>query len=68
MLILLILLIALAVILAEPIKKQITKTLYKKEYSNLVGKTMREKYESGLIKNDVEFKEVFKNVLSCCKG
>ena len=42
--------------------------LYKKEYSNLVGKTMREKYESGLIKNDVEFKEVFENVLSCCKG
>ena len=42
--------------------------LYKKEYSNLVGKTMREKYESGLIKNDVEFKEVFENVLSYCKG
>ena len=36
--------------------------------TNLVGKTMREKYESGLIKNDVEFKEVFENVLSCCKG
>lgn len=29
---------------------------------------MREKYESGLIKNDVEFKEVFENVLSYCKG
>ena len=42
--------------------------LYKKEYSNLVGKMMREKYESGLIKNDDEFKEVFENVLSCCKG
>lgn len=36
--------------------------------TNLVGKTMREKYESGLIKNDVEFKEVFENVLSYCKG
>ena len=42
--------------------------LYKKEYSNLVGKMMREKYESGLIKNDDEFKEVYENVLSCCKG
>ena len=29
---------------------------------------MREKDESGLIKNDDEFKEVFENVLSCCKG
>ena len=39
MLISLILLMALAVILAEPIKKQITKTLYKKEYSEYVTKT-----------------------------
>lgn len=41
---------------------------YKKEYSNSVGKMMRQNYESGLIKNEAEFKEVLENVLSCCKG
>lgn len=39
--------------------------LYKKqEYPNSIGQTMREKYESGLIRNQKEFEEVLNNVLS----
>jgi putative GTP pyrophosphokinase len=37
--------------------------LYKKEYPVSLGKTMREKYEAGLIRNKIEFEEVLKNVL-----
>lgn len=38
--------------------------LYKKNYPLEIGKIMREKYESGLIRNEHEFKEVLNNVLS----
>ena len=38
--------------------------LYKKNYPTEMGKVMRGKYESGLIRNEHEFKEVLKNVLS----
>ena len=38
--------------------------LYKKDYPVETGKIMREKYENGLIRNEYEFKEVLKNVLS----
>ena len=38
--------------------------LYKKNYPIETGKIMREKYESGLIRNEDEFKEVLNNVLS----
>ena len=37
---------------------------YKKNYPIETGKIMREKYESGLIRNEDEFKEVLNNVLS----
>ena len=40
--------------------------LYKKNYSREIGKIIREKYENGLIRNEDEFKEVLKNVLSNC--
>ena len=38
--------------------------LYKKDYSIETGCILREKYESGLIRNEHEFKEVLNNVLS----
>ena len=38
--------------------------LYKKSYPIETGCIMREKYESGLIRNEHEFKEVLNNVLS----
>ena len=37
--------------------------LYKKNYPIETGKIMRDKYESGSIRNEYEFKEVLKNVL-----
>lgn len=40
--------------------------LYKKDIPNIVGCIMRKKYEQGLIKTDIEFEEVLKNVLSSC--
>ncbi|MDC7290698.1 RelA/SpoT domain-containing protein [Blautia schinkii] len=42
--------------------------LYKKNYPIEAGKIMRDKYESGSIRNEHEFKEVLKDVLPCCKG
>ena len=38
--------------------------IYKKHYSDEIGKIMRNKYESGLIKNEFDFQEVLKYVLS----
>ena len=38
--------------------------LYKKDYPIETGRIMREKYESGLSRNEHEFKEVLNNVLS----
>ena len=38
--------------------------LYKNSYPIETGCIMREKYESGLIRNEHEFKEVLNNVLS----
>ena len=38
--------------------------VYKKDYSIETGCILREKYESGLIRNEHEFKEVLNNVLS----
>lgn len=37
--------------------------LYKKNYPIETGRIMREKYESGLIRNEHEFKEMLNNVL-----
>lgn len=37
--------------------------LYKKSFPNSVGRDLRYMYESGLIKNEGDFKEVLKNVL-----
>ena len=37
--------------------------LYKKNYSIETGKIMRDKYESGFMRNEHEFKEVLNNVL-----
>lgn len=37
--------------------------LYKKNYQIEIGKIMRDKYESGFIRNEHEFKEVLNNVL-----
>ena len=39
--------------------------LYKKGYDNSIGRKMREEYELGKIKSDIDFEEVLKNVLSC---
>ncbi len=44
------------------------KYLYKKEYSADIGCTIRKQYECGNIRNENEFKEVLKYVLSNCKG
>lgn len=40
--------------------------LYKKNYPLKIGKLMRDKYECGQIRNEGEFREVLKNVLSDC--
>lgn len=40
--------------------------LYKKSYPTSVGLVMRQKYESGLIKNTHDFEEVLNDVLSDC--
>lgn len=41
--------------------------LYKKSYSDEVGRSIRRMYEVGEIRNEKEFKEALKNVLSGCK-
>lgn len=41
--------------------------LYKKSYPIEVGKILRVKYESGMIRNEHEFKEELNNVLFNCK-
>ena len=41
--------------------------LYKKQqFSNTVGKEMRQRYENGLIRNEKQFQEVLNDVLSGC--
>ena len=42
--------------------------LYKKDLPNPVGRIMRNKYESGLIRDENNFKEVLEDVLSDCEG
>lgn len=39
------------------------KYLYKKQYPNNIGQKLRLRYEQGYIKNEFDFKEVFKDVL-----
>ena len=41
--------------------------LYKKSYPDEVGKTLRKMYEAGEIRNENEFEEALKNVLSNCQ-
>lgn len=41
--------------------------LYKKFYPDEVGKTLRKMYEAGEIRNENEFEEALKNVLSNCQ-
>lgn len=41
--------------------------LYKKDLPDFIGREMRYKYECGLIKNENDFKEVLKDVLSNCE-
>lgn len=41
--------------------------LYKKSYPNEVERSIRRMYEGGEIRNEKEFKEALKNVLSGCK-
>lgn len=41
--------------------------LYKKFYTDEVGKTLRKMYETGEIRKENEFEEALKNVLSNCK-
>ena len=43
------------------------KYIYKYYKDPTIGKIMREKYESGEIRSEKEFREVLPNVLSCCK-
>lgn len=42
--------------------------LYKKNYPIEIGKIIREKYESGFVRNEQDFKEVLNNVLFDSKG
>lgn len=42
--------------------------LYKREYPDTVGQTMRKAYECGRIHNENDFKEVLESVLSDCQG
>jgi ppGpp synthetase/RelA/SpoT-type nucleotidyltranferase len=41
--------------------------LYKRHYSAVIGAILRARYEHGLISNEAEFKEAFKNVLLNCE-
>lgn len=41
--------------------------LYKKNYPDITGKLMRERYEAGKIKNIIEFEVELKDVLSGCE-
>lgn len=41
--------------------------LYKKAYPNEVGRNLRSMYEAGKIRNEKEFEEALKDVLSGCK-
>ena len=41
--------------------------LYKKSYPDEVGKTLRKMYEAGEIRNENQFEEALKNVLSNCQ-
>lgn len=41
--------------------------LYKKDYPNAVGKSIREMYEAGKVRNEAEFQEVMERVLSGSK-
>lgn len=41
--------------------------LYKKDSPSSIGKAMRRKYENGLIRNESDFREVLKDVLSDCE-
>lgn len=43
------------------------KYLYKRGYSDSVGRTLRQEYENGKILREQEFEEVLKHVLSCSK-
>ena len=43
------------------------KYLYKRGYSDSVGKRLRQEYENGKIKNEQKFEEVLNLVLSSCK-
>ena len=43
------------------------KYIYKKNYNNMIGCTLRKAYESGKIRTEQEFKEVLHHVLSDCK-
>ena len=43
------------------------KYLYKKGYPDIIGTSLRCKYENGKIKNEQEFKEVLEHVLFDCK-
>lgn len=41
------------------------KYLYKKDYTNSIGATLRSKYEKGNIIDEAQFKEALENVLHC---
>ena len=43
------------------------KYIYKRNYNNTIGCTLRKAYESGKIRTEQEFKEVLHHVLSDCK-
>ena len=43
------------------------KYVYKRNYHNNIGCTLRKEYESGKIRTEQEFKEVLHHVLSDCK-
>jgi len=43
------------------------KYVYKKNYSNKIGKAIKQHYDNGKIKNEKEFKEVLAHVLLNCK-
>ena len=42
--------------------------LYKKNYPDIIGQKMRERYETGCIHSDHDFKEVLNGVLYSCQG
>jgi len=43
------------------------KYIYKKSYDNRTGQHLRQAYENGGIRNEIDFKEKLRNVLSGCK-